>query len=155
VLTTRTNQAWDLAIHLPSEDDEIGHVILRDVHAQDLAQLGLHDRHEEIVSTAIQLSRGRLDVDAMRSLEETRMSGQKLLLREVCPVGTWSRADGFVEMDYLAYVRQMVEAEDKEGEKRRLGGRSTRNSARSGYVRTVQLSEEARRVVQYSVDLFT
>lgn len=146
-------QIRDLASYLLSEDDEIGHVILRDVHAQDPAQLGLNDRHEEIVSTAIQLSRGEFDVDATVSLEETRRrmrSGRRLVLHEVCPLAIWSRADGLVEMDYLAYIRQMVEAEDKEEmeqEKRRQGGRSTRNSARSGYVRTVGLTEEARRVV--------
>lgn len=126
------------------------------MHAQDSAQLGLNDRHEEIVSTAIQLSRGQFDVDTMISLEETRRDGQRLVLQEVCPPAVWSRADGLVEMDYVGYIRQIVEAEDKEEqEKRRQGGRNTRNSARSGYVRTVRLTEEARRVVECSVDLFT
>lgn len=83
--------------------------------------------------------------------------GQRLVLQEVCPLAIWSRADGLVEMDYLGYIRQIVRAEDKEEveqEKRRQGGRNTRNSARSGYVRTLRLTEEARRVM-CSVDLFT
>ncbi|KIM46183.1 hypothetical protein M413DRAFT_441254 [Hebeloma cylindrosporum] len=153
----------DLASHLPSEDDEIGHVILRDVHTQDPAELGLSDRHEEMVSTAIQLSRGQFDVDAMISLEETRRrvgDGRKFVLHEVCPPAIWSRADDLVEMEYMGYIGQIVEAEDKEEkeqERRRQGGRNTRNSARSGYVRTLGLSEEARRVLQRecSVDRFT
>ena len=105
------------------------------------------------MSTAIQLSRGEFDVDAMISVEETRRKmgdGQRLVLYELCPPSTWSRADGLVEMDYLAYIRQIVKAEDREEmeqEKRRQGGRNTRNSARSGYVRTLGLTEEARRVV--------
>ena len=92
-------------------------------------------------------------MDAMVSLEETRRrmgGGRRLVLHEVCPLAIWSRADGLVEMDYLAYIRQIVEAEDKaemEQEKRRQGGRNTRNSARSGYVRTLGLTEEARSVV--------
>jgi len=99
-------------------------------------------------------------VGGMISLEERRRrarDGQKVVLHEVCPPGIWSRADGLVGMDYVGYMRQMVLAEDKEEmeqEKRRQGGRNTRNSARSGYVRTLELTEEARRVV-CSVDLFT
>lgn len=60
-------------------------------------------------------------------------------------------------MEYIPYVRQMVEAEDlsemKEQEKRRRVGRMTWNSRRSNYERVLDLKVEGRQGLEESVFL--
>lgn len=72
-----------------------------------------------------------------------RQMGAKLRVaaREICRLGV----DG---MEYLPYVRQMVEAEDiNVAKEERRQGRRTRNSTRSQYVRMVELTAHARESV--------
>jgi hypothetical protein len=48
-----------------------------------------------------------------------------------------------VSLEYLPYVRQIVEAEDgQEMKERARAGRTTRNSTRSQYVRMVELTDK-------------
>ncbi|KAF8974559.1 hypothetical protein BDZ97DRAFT_35100 [Flammula alnicola] len=157
---SRNFAAVELAGYLPSDDDEIGHVILYDLHVKDTAQFGFYDRHEDILTTAVQLSRGLFDVDVKadaittQTFEESSRIvryEQRLVLQEVCPVAIWARRDAALPLDYIPMIRQIVEAEDMqealEKQKRPRVGRTTRNSARSGYVRMVSVTEEARRII--------
>lgn len=157
-MCTEIWQMTEMASYLPSEDDEMGHAILYDRHGQDTSQSGQYDRHEEMLSSGTRLLRKMFDVDAKDDgtgpfEEKGRNVGDahRRVLVEVCPTGVWARRDGVGALDYIPLIRQMVAADDaeevREGEKRRGVGRSTRNSARSGYVRMIGMTEEGRRVL--------
>ncbi|KAF8913902.1 hypothetical protein CPB84DRAFT_1757860 [Gymnopilus junonius] len=137
-----TSKDVELASHLPSEDDEMGHRILYDVYAKDKAEFGQHDRQEDMLFTAIEIASGLYDMEIQGEMEDEWRNDYREVIEEVVPVG------GGVGhgVDYLAYLRQMVEAEDAE-EAREMGrvGRRTRNSSRSGYVRVISITEEARK----------
>ncbi|KDR83737.1 hypothetical protein GALMADRAFT_219568 [Galerina marginata CBS 339.88] len=145
----------ELGRYRPSDDDEIGHTILYDIYAKDRPDLGHYDRQEDMICSATDLLFGLFDVDvrkddaSSRSIEDESKKirvQQTRILQEISPM---SRDKGGLWFDYLPYLRQMVAAEDVEEaramEKRRRVGRRTRNSGRSGYVRTIELTEEARR----------
>jgi len=156
----------ELSSYLPSENDEIGHTILYDIHAKDRLEFGQHDRQSDIICAAVEVSCRLLDVatkedDAIAKRCEDRkketLEREKRVLREICPTAVWTRGNGSLWLEYMPYVRQMVIAEDIEEEKDMLQrkankvGRATRNSARSGYVRTIALTEEARRDVMFNI----
>ncbi|KAF9485350.1 hypothetical protein BDN70DRAFT_871383 [Pholiota conissans] len=141
----------------PSDDDEIGNVILHDRYAEDMAQIGMYDRHEDIWATAIRLSQELFDVDVKadalktQTFEEQSRNIQykhKCVLQELCPMSVWARQYSGTGLDYIPLIRQMVDAEDAqeamEMQKKRGSGRNTRNSARSGYVRMIGITEEGR-----------
>ncbi|PPR06958.1 hypothetical protein CVT26_004278 [Gymnopilus dilepis] len=140
----------ELASYLPSEDDEMGHPILYDVYAKDGAQFGQYDRQEDMIFTAIEISSGLLDREMLEKEDEWRKQHREVI-EELLPVGMWRR--GCLEhcVDYLPYVRQMVEAEDaEEAREARRVGRRTRNSIRSGYVRMISMTEEARKKLEWT-----
>ncbi|PPQ98540.1 hypothetical protein CVT24_004031 [Panaeolus cyanescens] len=56
---TQSLMIKELAGYSSCSDDEIGHAILHDVYAKNSAQIGLHDRQEEIARSAIQVSQPR------------------------------------------------------------------------------------------------
>lgn len=151
-------QAAEFAGHLPSDDDEIGHVILHDQYVQDATEYGLNDRLAEVLEYAATHSRkalGVLPLDDSSSTEdfqerrETLEDARRIVVQELCPLGVRNRRDASIVLDYIPYIRQIVEAEDaeeaREIEKKPKGRRSTRNSARSGYVRIVEVSGDSRR----------
>ncbi|KAJ3510991.1 hypothetical protein NLJ89_g4360 [Agrocybe chaxingu] len=158
--------AADLASHVPSDDDENGHAIVHDWQGKEAAY-GILDRHEDIISSAIQLARGLFQVDVSRDEEEAERSAeqrrriqreQRAVLAEVCPPATWTRRDGSLALDYLPILRQIVEAEDMEeraAATRARGGRLTRNSTRSSSRRVLEVTDawrEALLVHGLSVD---
>ncbi|KAF9568897.1 P-loop containing nucleoside triphosphate hydrolase protein [Agrocybe pediades] len=150
----------ELSSYLPSENDEIGHSILYDIHATDRLEFGRYDRQEDIICTAVETASRLFDMDQEQDAREERkceearreaVRDQRDVMREICPAAVWSRGNGSLWLEYMPYVRQMVEAEDgeeaREMEKRRSvrSGRMTRNSAgRGGYVRTISLTESGR-----------
>ena len=87
----------------------------------------------------------------METSEQKIREGQRVAAREICRIGEDAVR---VSLEYLPYVRQIVEAEDRleiqEQEKRPRVGRRTRNSTRSQYVRVVELTEQARAGLEMS-----
>lgn len=104
---------------------------------------GQGGRQEEISSFTQQIS----GVDVTREGYRQRECELRRMVEEVCPMWVWSRRDGSVWMDYVPFIRQIVEADEaqEESEMKARGGRGTRNSTRAtGYVRTIVLTEEGR-----------
>jgi hypothetical protein len=123
----------------------------------------MYDRHKDILTTAIRLSQELFDVDVKADALETQTfeehsrsvrDEQKLVLQELCPTAIWARRDARTVLDYIPLIRQMVDADDRqealEMQKRRGSGRSTRNSARSGYVRMIGITQEGQRLLGMS-----
>jgi uncharacterized protein YfbU (UPF0304 family) len=125
-------------------------MILFDRHAEDPGPVEMYDRHREILDAAAQLTNSLFGMDMsgddmrMETSGQKIREGQRVAAREICRM---VEDAGSVTLEYLPYVRQMVESEDmlEEQEKRQARvGRTTRNSRRSQYVRMVELTEHAR-----------
>lgn len=134
--------------------------MLYDIYAADKLQFGHDDRQEDMICSAVELSTRLFDVDVRESdrsgkmVEEMSKKSryeQLTVLREICPAASWTRG---LWMEYLPYVRQIVGSEDRQEAalmaQGREGGRRTRNSARREYIRTLELSEEGRRMATES-----
>ena len=130
---------------------------MHDQYVQDATQYGLNDRLAEVLQYTAALSLRVYGVNTMddntwtEAVEERRRTlevEQRRVIEELCPVGVWNRRDASIALDYAPYIQQIVEAEDaeeaREMVKKPKGGRSTRNSARSGYTRIVEVSEDSR-----------
>ncbi|KAF8165342.1 hypothetical protein B0H34DRAFT_688843 [Crassisporium funariophilum] len=156
--------ATELANYTPSNDDEMGHTILYDPHAKDTAQFGLHGRQKEIAWSAIHHSRALFGVDVKSDAQDIQanysdsvifQSQLRPVLREVCPLATWCRGDASLYTEYSPIIRQIVAEDDMqeafEIQTKPRAGRNTRNSTRSGHVRTITLTAEGRRGLDLSV----
>ena len=143
----------DLCNHVPSEDDETGHVILCDI--QDNVRLELCARQSEMISTANELAKMVFKVDTsktgrgIRAVEEERgriRQQQRVVAAELCLVGV---KEAPVSVEYIPFARQILEAEDRlEEEMRPRLGRKTRNSGgRSEYVRMLDLTVACRELI--------
>lgn len=143
-------QDVELASYLPSEDDEMGHTILYDIYAKDRPRFGQYDRQEDMIYTAIEISCGLYGTEIKEETEDEWRNKHRRVVEEVLPVGMWTRGRVAQCVDYLPYLRQMVEAEDaEEARERGRVGRRTRNSSRSGYVRLISITEEARKTLEW------
>jgi hypothetical protein len=71
------------------------------------------------------------------------------VLREVCPQYVWKSPLPHLYLEYGPYIRQIAEADDALAEAMILrvqerGGRKTRNSGLTEYVRTIRLGDLGR-----------
>ncbi len=132
------------------------------MHANDVVPFEVYDRHNEITLTATQYEQVNIDqygVEMQHSKERKGriQQSQMITARELCRGVDLIRNGGVIAMEYIPYVRQMVEAEDlsemKEQEKRRRVGRMTWNSRRSNYERVLDLKVEGRQGLEESVFL--
>ncbi|KAF9009047.1 hypothetical protein BDQ17DRAFT_96371 [Cyathus striatus] len=152
----------------PGTDDEMGHLILFDRGKGRGSLFGMYDHDEEIASTGAFFSRGMVEAGMAQeprlmeisrssfdtdSLLRARLETQNKMdgvLRQVCPANTVSSGSGWLYTDYLPWIRHLLVADDEQEqqhmENRR--GRMTKNSG--GYVRTITLTEEGRKGLEWS-----
>ncbi len=133
-----------------SSDDEVGHAILfsprDDLTRRDF--YGHRDRDRLIVST---VSRG---ADTFgRTFSSPRYVATRVVEQlgiEVVGAYNWRKEAFWV--DYLPWMRQILEGDDEEERKmvsmEVLGGRRTRNSQSQRYVRTLSVTEEQRQALE-------
>jgi len=120
----------------PSMDEVVGYPSL------GMAEWSVGDREEEMAS-AMGCSRG----DGQELLQ-ARVRYEKML-KEFCNNVAVGGPEILRQLDYFAWIREMVAADDAaEAAMERVGGRTTRNSQR--YVRTVGLDTNMRRFLESS-----
>jgi hypothetical protein len=124
---------------------------------------GYELRHNDIASTAMQLSRGGLkrgikqelvtfDVGSSfrsRALFRAQLEHQEQMsegLKDLIPLSAWGVSNHVVHMDYGPWIRQFVAEEDKQEtlHNQKRTGRATRNSG-GEYVRTIVVTAERRK----------
>ncbi|EAU84789.2 hypothetical protein CC1G_00308 [Coprinopsis cinerea okayama7 len=141
--------------YLPSEDDELGHPILFET-STDNSLPTTYTRHVQIQSLLqkslpCRLGMGNADAEAATMLAKANMYKMHLshVLHDVCPMTVWSLPLPRLYVDYAPYIKQVAEADDAQAEAtiqrvQERGGRRTRNSGKSEYVRILQLSDLGR-----------
>ncbi|KAI5893336.1 uncharacterized protein SCHCODRAFT_02501161 [Schizophyllum commune H4-8] len=152
----------------PADDDELGHQVLFDLPSYPDVDVAFRDRVGELAATAARLSaraaRGPgVDVPpsspprpracyGARALFRARVENAERVARlRGIPVLASAGGDEALFLDYLPYVRHMAATDDALERLAMSGagggvarGRTTRNSLRAQYVRTVDLTEGQR-----------
>jgi hypothetical protein len=121
----------------------------------------VYDRHNEITLTASQYAKVDMDqhgVEMQHSKErkERIQQGQMITARVLCRGVDLIWNSGVIAMEYIPYVRQMVETEDlleMREQRRPRVGRMTLNSRRSNYDRILDLKVDGRQGLEESVFL--
>ncbi|KAH7887737.1 hypothetical protein F5I97DRAFT_1806207 [Phlebopus sp. FC_14] len=162
-----TAEALSFALSEPSLDDEVGHCVLYMPWQASDTREGLVYVHEDelIAEETMRLARG---IQEEMATEGTSISGTSLSseeremfrtrvgyqteMREVLEgvsgeAGGRLMPQGSVFVDYIPWVRYMVEVDD--GLERLAGatGRMTRNSLRTKHIRNIELGERARGIL--------
>lgn len=157
IIFTDTKQVLACNNMPPSEDDELGYTILYPSRNSLTTNnnFGSHDRDRLIVSSAIHISRGGLEGPwtsiPWQSISRASMEySQKLAFfanNRAIPGAHVVKQPAFV-LDYLPAVRSMAAADDQEDATLGDGKRRTRTSFNARYIRTIQLSDEERQLME-------
>lgn len=134
----------------PTGDEELGYTILFDSRSPSMTVVdnyGYADQDDVIGSTAMQLSRGKLEGAMFRARVYDRLATSELESLRVIP-GPHVLARQEFWVDYLPLIRQMVAADDSQEGKVQQSSqkRMTRNSQR--YVRTIPLTDGQRKALE-------
>ncbi|TFK28736.1 P-loop containing nucleoside triphosphate hydrolase protein [Coprinopsis marcescibilis] len=137
-----------------SEDDEIGHKVLFETR-EERSFPGTYRRDMEMRTLVKEYLQESTELMEHLALEtEVKANEFKVhlnhVLHDVCPSTVWKAPLSHLYLDYGPYIKQIAAADEAEAEAmiRRVqekGGRKTRNSGLTEYVRTIRLNDLGRR----------